>query len=218
MSLATGPVARFRTRSLYTVLDSRNTWCKYLPLSPEVCDELELGRSVWLITICSQYGSPSAMRVLYSDASETGYGGYVVEHGPCVAYGQWTSEEAKRRSTWQELAAVDGVISAVAPTLSNTCVRWFTVNQDVARTLIVGSKKNMLHVITLNIFSLAVRYGIQLEPKWIPTELTEKANLLSRVIDLDDWCLNPAVFAQLNRMWGSYTSVCQLQQLSTTTI
>ena len=27
------------------------------------------------------------MRVVYSDASDTGYGGYVVEHGPCVAYG-----------------------------------------------------------------------------------------------------------------------------------
>ncbi len=86
------------------------------------------------------------MRVVYSDTNETGYGGYVAEHDPCVVYGQWTSEEAKRSSTWRELAA-----------------------------------------------------------------------LLSRMIDLDDWCLNPAGFVELNRMWGQYTvnrfasfSNCQL--------
>lgn len=40
--------------------------------------------------------SPSVVRVVYSDASDTGYGGYVVEHSPCTAYGQWTEQEADR--------------------------------------------------------------------------------------------------------------------------
>ena len=29
--------------------------------------------------------TPSAVRVVYSDASNTGYGGYIVEHGGCVS-------------------------------------------------------------------------------------------------------------------------------------
>ena len=47
--------------------------------------------------------SPSATRVVYSDASDSGYGGYTVELGPHVCYGQWTEEEAQHSSTWREL-------------------------------------------------------------------------------------------------------------------
>ena len=46
------------------------------------------------------------MRVVYSDASDSGYGGYVAEHGASVAYGQWSAEEALQSSTWRELTAV----------------------------------------------------------------------------------------------------------------
>ena len=93
MGLAIGPVSRFMTRSLYSVLDTRHTWCEPLPLSPEARSELTFWEEC-LADYDSQpiWHSPSAMRVVYSDASDTGYGGYVVEHGPCAAHGQWTSE------------------------------------------------------------------------------------------------------------------------------
>jgi hypothetical protein len=129
----------------------------------------------------------------------------VVEHGPCVAYGQWTIEEVEKSSTWRELSAVYQVLSAVATKLGGSRVRWFTDNQNVAHILQVGSKKGELHAIALKIFSLAVHYSIQLEPEWIPRELNEKADLLSRVIDVDDWFLNPAIFADLDSQWGPHT-------------
>ena len=56
-------------------------WCDMLTLSFEARHELEFwldslkdykSQPIWL--------SPSAVRVVYSDASDTGYGGYVVEH------------------------------------------------------------------------------------------------------------------------------------------
>ena len=40
--------------------------------------------------------SLSAVRVVNADASDIGYGEYVVEHAVCVAYGQWTEHEANR--------------------------------------------------------------------------------------------------------------------------
>ena len=43
--------------------------------------------------------SPSAMRIVYSDASNTGFGDYVVQHGPHVAHGQWSEWEAEQSST-----------------------------------------------------------------------------------------------------------------------
>ena len=45
MSLAFGPVNRFRTRSLYAILESRWAWCEILTLSPEAIDELQFWSS-----------------------------------------------------------------------------------------------------------------------------------------------------------------------------
>ena len=73
--------------------------------------------------------SPSAVRVVYSDTSHTGFGVYVVEHGRCVTHGQWTALEVKQSSTWRELSAVYLVLLSVANKLVNACVRWFTDNQ-----------------------------------------------------------------------------------------
>ena len=73
--------------------------------------------------------SPSAVRCVYSDASEVGYGGYIVEHdGMHVAHGIWSTEEAKQSSTWRELVAVGRVVESFAGRLSNTeCVGSLTI-------------------------------------------------------------------------------------------
>ena len=44
--------------------------------------------------------------MVYSDASDVGYGGYMVEHGNRVTNGQWSEREAQESSTWRELRAV----------------------------------------------------------------------------------------------------------------
>ena len=46
------------------------------------------------------------MRVVFSDVSDTGFGGYSVEHGGLIANGQWSKEEAQQSSIWWELRAV----------------------------------------------------------------------------------------------------------------
>ena len=95
LSIAVGPVVRLMTRSLYAVLNSRTSWFQKLYILPEAKDELEFwweslprlqGQNIWQ--------SPSAVRVVYSDASGTGYAGYTVEHGPAIVHGQWSSWEA----------------------------------------------------------------------------------------------------------------------------
>ena len=86
------------------LLESRLTWWDKLKISPNARQELEFWKAC-LADYDSQpiWHSPSAVRVVYSDASDTGFGGYVVEHGACVAYGQWTRYEAQQSSTWREL-------------------------------------------------------------------------------------------------------------------
>ena len=82
-------------------------WSDVLEISPEARHELMFWKaSLAEYSFQPIWHVPSAVRVVYSDASDTGYGGYVVEHGQCVSYGQWTRSEAEQSSTWRELAAV----------------------------------------------------------------------------------------------------------------
>ena len=90
MSLALGPIAQLMTYSLYATLNNRVAWCQKLLLTPEALEELKF----WFneVTKCNGqhiWHKPSAVRVVYSDASSTGFGGYIVEHGNLIANGQW---------------------------------------------------------------------------------------------------------------------------------
>ena len=89
MSLGLGPVSRLMTQSMYATLNTRLSWFQKLELLAEALEEVRF----WLDRLKDFNGQdiwpkPSAVRVVYSDASATGYGGYTVEHGNLVANGQ----------------------------------------------------------------------------------------------------------------------------------
>ena len=206
MGLAIGPLTRFMTRSLYATIEARCSWCDRLQLSPEAEYELIFWeKRVSDFNAHPFWRAPSAVRVVYSDASDTGFGGYMVEHGPSTAFGQWSPEEATQSSTWRELTAVYRVLHSMAAKLRDSRVRWFTDNQNVVRILQVGSRKEHLQKVALEVFSLSMINHIHLEPEWIPRELNERADYLSRILDYDDWKLNPAVFSVLQQVWGPHT-------------
>ena len=54
-------------------------------------------------------------------------------------------------------------------------------------------------------FSLIISNHIHLEPEWIPREFNQRADYLSRIIDYDDWILNPDVFARIQQWWGLHS-------------
>ena len=206
MSIALGTVTRLMTRNLYAVLNLSTSWCQEVPLTQESLQEVEF----WLSEIGRFNGhgiwpKPSAVRVVYSDASSTGYGGYMVEHGHLVASGLWSYEEARRSSTWRELKAVRMVLESFQEKLRNERVRWFTDNQNVVRVVQYGSKKPDLQTEALAIFSTYLQQHIRIEPEWIPRDQNEQADYISRLVDYDDWMLNPEIFHLLDAMWGPHT-------------
>ena len=69
----------------------------------------------------------------------------------------------------------------------------------------MGSRKPDLQSVALKVLNLAIRYHIVLEPEWVPRELNQQADYLSRIIDYDDWFLNPVIFAELDAAWGPHT-------------
>ena len=97
------------------------------------------------------------------------------------------------------------VLRRVAPRLVNHRVLWFTDNQNVASILLIGSRKECLQALALKIFSLSIQHNIRLEPEWIPRELNQKADYLSRIVDYDDWMLNPVVASDINHLWGPHS-------------
>ena len=209
MSLAVGPVARLRTRALYCVLNKRRFWSDKLPLDGAALDELAFwkssllsfnGRPIWF--------SPGATRVVFSDASSTGYGGHSVEIGPDIAHGQWSEYETSLSSTWRELKAVSLVLASFATKLAGHRVKWFTDNQNVVHIVEAGSGKQHLQCIALNIFEMCFKHGIRLDIEWIPRSLNDKADYISRIQDFDDWKVNPQLFALIDSLWGPHTVDC----------
>ena len=206
MRIAIGPVARLRTRALYQMVNSRLFWNEKLCLTLEAREEL----GFWLESVEALNGrafrwTPSATRVVFSDASDTGYGGYVVQLGPHETTGIWSEDEAKQSSTWRELKAVDRVLESLACKLEGQTVKWCTDNQNVVRIVQYGSRKPHLQDGAMCIYERCLQLNIRLEMSWIPRAENEKADYLSRIIDHDDWQVSPSLFDWLNWMWGPFT-------------
>ena len=206
MLLAIGPVTRLMTRNMYSLLNLREAWCDFLPVTAEARKEMEF----WCTEIARFNGqniwpSPSAIRVVYTDASDTGYAGYTVEHGCHVAHGQWLPHEATQSSTWRELKAVRLVLESLVTKLRNQRVRWFTDNQNVCRIITTGSRKPQLQAEALAIFSASAANNIRIEPEWIPRAENELADYLIRITDYDDWSLDHAIFVSIDLRWGPHT-------------
>ena len=90
---------------------------------------------------------PGVIRVVHSDAMNTGSGGYVVEHGHYVAHGQWDLVEAQQSSTWCEICAVRMIFESLIPKLHNCRAKWLTDNLNVSRILQFRSKTKVLQQI-----------------------------------------------------------------------
>ena len=208
MSFALGPIARLRTRSMYGLLNSRLSWYDTLVINGETRGELAFWNScIDCFNGQKLWKSPSAVRIVYSDASGTGYAGYTVQHGSHIAHGLWTEIEKAKSSTWRELAAVSRVLAAVSKLLRDNKVKWFTDNQNVVQIIKLGSRKDELQQLALNIFrtSMSNNITLEFEPEWIPRNENQIADELSRVVDYDDWGLNSKVFAWLDSLWGPHT-------------
>lgn len=96
MALALGLVTQLMTCSLYTDLNCKIAWCQKSILTPEALVESKF----WAHEIISFNGQhiwyrPSAVWLVYSDVSFTGYGGCLAMHGNKIINGQWLKSESK---------------------------------------------------------------------------------------------------------------------------
>ncbi|CAG2216869.1 unnamed protein product [Mytilus edulis] len=76
--------------------------------------------------------------VVYTDASGTGFGGYIVEYEESEVIGSWKSDEQVKSSTWRELEAVYRMLMSKLNYLKGQKVLLKTDNQNVVHILCKG--------------------------------------------------------------------------------
>ena len=57
-----------------------------------------------------------------------------------------------------------------------------------------GSRKQHFQDGAVAIFELCLSHNIKLEMEWIPRSMNEYADTISRLIDYDDWSIDPHLF------------------------
>ncbi|CAC5361374.1 unnamed protein product [Mytilus coruscus] len=142
--------------------------------------------------------------IVYSDASNTGYGGYVVETPFNIAHGMWSECEASKSSTWKELNAVRNILLSMINVLKDKRIKWFSDNQNVVTIVEKGSMKPELQDIAMCIFENCLIHNISIDVVWVPRNLNEKADFISRIIDYDDWGSDEQLFMYVDSLWGPH--------------
>ena len=142
MSLAIGSWARLMTRSMFFCIFQKRNWSTTVVLNQDAQNELNF----WLVKVDQYNGRPmvpqsSCVGVVYSDAIDTRFGGYLVKCGKYEVAGSWDIHQLSFSSTFKELLSVKYVLISFIDKSSGFSVKWFTDNRNVALILNIGIKK-----------------------------------------------------------------------------
>ena len=65
-----------------------------------------------------------------------------------------------------------------------------------------------LHSIAIRIYKLCLDHKIDLDIEWIPRTEIQRADYISRLIDIDDWQITQKCFDLVEEAWGPHTIDC----------
>ncbi|XP_067668097.1 uncharacterized protein [Haliotis asinina] len=205
MKLVVGPVSQLMTRSISIDILKARSWYSKIVLSDMAINQLKFWHeNIENYDSRTLVQSATATTVVYSDASDVGFAGYIVNVDCVPSCGHWSSEEAKLSSTWRELKAAQLVFESLISKLTHPRVKWFTDNENVVNIITKGNMKQYLQSIALRIFDLCLKYCVELEVQWIPHCANQIADFLSRLPDCDGWGVSQDVFHKVDAIWGPH--------------
>ncbi|XP_076099880.1 uncharacterized protein LOC143069233 [Mytilus galloprovincialis] len=203
--LVIGNLVYLMTKHLTIDVNTSASWYSYIKLSESSIEQLQFWK-LYISEVNVKHFSvdESCHSIIYSDASDTGFGGYIVEAPQNIAHGMWVESERSNSSTWKELSAVKKVLLSLINIISGKRVKWFTDNLNVVSIVSKGSTKTILQNLALDIFSACLKYNVNIDIVWIPRTLNEKADFLSRIVDHDDWGISYYIFQLIESLWGPH--------------
>ena len=207
MALSIGPLAYLFTKQIYKFVESSFSWDKKRLLTFDVIQELEFWKNnLESIKTFRIKTKPEITKIVFSDASGTGYGGYVVEKlGNIIAKGNFDQFEKQTSSTYRELLAVKYILLSFPKILENENIEWFTDNNNVCRIINRGSTRHHLQNLAIEIFNVCLLHNIEIYPTWIPRELNEIADIISKSKDTDNWSIDNETFEYIIKNYGEIT-------------
>ena len=147
MSRDIGPNVYLYTRHCFFSIETREHWGSILPLNSKLTTELQY----WVSNVRAPNGRKMFIQpqyfdtMVYSDASDRGYGGYAISsRKTLVCQGHWLESERGKSLTWRELKAINNMLLAMGKNLCKHQVQWYTDNQNIMRILDKGGRKQDL--------------------------------------------------------------------------
>jgi hypothetical protein len=202
-----GSLVYILTKDASRWIADRSNWTTRIPLPTGVIQELEFWkRNINVITrqnLVPDHRKPAV--IIYSDASSTGCGAYVLGDPDTEMVHYWTEQEQGTSSTWRELKAVILFLNIHAVKLESLCVKWYTDNQAVPRIVYKGSMVMELNILAMEALQICAQHKISLSLDWVPRGENTVADDLSKVIDVEDWSIQDHIFQYLNKTQGPFS-------------
>ena len=206
VGLVVGNVTRLMTKHMHMAVIARNTWDSYFALSDDVITELSFwDKNLRGFKVRPLHKISVTNRVVFSDASSVACGGYVVGVKDSVCHRMWSESEKLKSSTWRELVGVHTVLNSLKSKLQGQSIKWFTDNQAVASIVEKGSMKPELQNYALDIYKFCIENSISMDIEWVPRLQNQTADLISNIVDYDDWEVTTEFFSKINSKWGPFT-------------
>ena len=207
-ALSVGTTVRLMTRFSYRAVQSAASWNSFIQLDSPTLREF----TFWQTNISSlnrqqiwtHNQTPS--QIVYSDASNSACGALLhVERIKKIFHCNFSVHEQQQSSTWRKLSAVCKAVETFKSDLQNRTVAWFTDNQGIVSIISIGGNVENLQLLALDFFKICVECNISIDVKWIPREANFDADIISKIIDYDDYSLNDSIYSRLNAKWGPFT-------------
>ncbi|VDI40756.1 Hypothetical predicted protein [Mytilus galloprovincialis] len=202
---ALGHNTQIMSRGLFEVINLRQDWNQSININH--CNACIRDLIFWRDNICklepvSLLGLDSEFYI-FTDASNTGAAGYI-DNLKQIMHKSWSDDEKLKSSTWREVKAIELSILSFARLLKHCTVSFYTDNQNAVTIVHKGSKVPELQSLALSIYDCCRKNDITIFVNWIPREQNEQADMLSRIVDIDDWRISDEFFTFLNDLWGHF--------------
>ena len=204
MTLSLGPIVRLMTRSIHLDIAIHPVLDTEFLLSTKCIEEI----SFWNDSIDENNGyeikhSTIISQIIFTDASSHSYGGYILQRlGKIICHGKFDSYQQATSSTERELLAIKYCLESFAQIIRHEEVNVRTDNQAASIIIEVGSSREHLQKVAVQIFELCVTHDIKLSATWIPRQKNQIADYYSKMTDSDDFSICHNTFRQICEAFG----------------
>ena len=204
-----GDITHLKTRHLYRVIEGRYTWDKTISLNQhcQAITEIVYWKNNFQSLNTRKLNQHTVPTVtVASDASSSGLGAHTQAGSKeAIIHKNFSPQECGTSSTYREVYAILFALSSLKYIHKGETILWYTDNWAASKIIRKGSPKPDLHEMAEKVFNLCKKYQIKLLVEWVPRELNEYADHLSKIVDHDDWQTSEFLFMQLEESWGPHT-------------